>query len=523
MKSICDNRLHLGIELGSTRIKAVLINDRFEQIAAGAFEWENSLVDGYWSYSLDEVHRGVRDCFADLCRSFNEKYGKPLTCVASVGVSAMMHGYLAFDKDGNLLAPFRTWRNTTTERAADALSELFSFNIPQRWSIAHLYQAILNGEEHVGKIAHITTLAGYVHYLLTGRRELGLCDASGMFPIKNGDYDKELLDKFRELIKPCAYAWDIAQILPSVRPAGYAEATLTEDGARFLSPDAPLPAGIPVCPPEGDGATGMVATNSVLQRRGNVSAGTSVFAMLVLDEPMKTMKREIDIVATPTGAPVAMIHCNNCSSELDTWVSVFGEVLALSGKGVKKGELYEMLYNHALTAPADCAGVTAYNYLSGEHVTNVPNGRPMIFSLPENRLTLASLMRAELYSAVATLRIGADIIFADGGAKAEGFTAHGGLFKTEGVAQQILADALNTPITVMKTAAEGGAYGMALLACYMLSSDGKSLEEWLTKDVFASVDSKTLAPTEAGKAGFEKYMERYKAGLCAERALAEVK
>lgn len=522
-EKIISGETYLGIELGSTRIKAVLIDDSYAPLASGGHAWENRLENGYWTYSLDDIHNGVKKCFENLADNVYEKYGVSLSKVGAVGISAMMHGYLAFDEDNNLLAPFRTWRNTTTEKAATELTELFGFAIPQRWSIAHLYQAILNNEEHVSKIARITTLSGYVHYLLTGKHELGINDASGMFPICDNDYDKEMLDKFDKLIADKSYAWSIYDILPKVKCAGDKGTVLSEEGAKFLDIKGNFEAGIPVCPPEGDAGTGMVATNAVLPKIGSVSAGTSIFVELVLDKPLKKLHPQVDVLATPAGDTVAMVQCNNCCAELDTWVNMFDEFAALSGNAIDKSTLYELLYNNTLNADRDAGGVVAYNYLSGEHITEISSGRPMYFRLPDGKMNLANFVKAQLYSAFAALKIGADILFEEEKAEADKILAHGGLFKVPKIAQQILSDAMNTPVSVMTTAGEGGAWGVALLAAYMVKGTDKTLGEWLEAEVFADMKADTLYPQENGVKGFEEYMNRYKEGLLAERTLEMVK
>jgi len=519
-EKIKSGKTYLGIELGSTRIKACLVDDTYTPVASGSYDWENSFENGYWTYSLDSVHEGVKECFKNLSENVSDKYGVKLEAVGAIGISAMMHGYLAFDKDGKLLAPFRTWRNTTTEQAASELTKLFGFNIPQRWSISHLYQAMLNNEKHVSEISYITTLSGYVHYLLTGKRELGIGDASGMFPVSGNSYDSEMLDKFSKLAD--GYDWDIRNILPEVKSAGEAGTVLSEEGAKFLDPTGTLKPGIPVCPPEGDAGTGMVATNSVAPKTGNVSAGTSIFAMLVLEKPLSSLYPQIDIVATPSGLPVAMVHCNNCCGELDSWVNMFDEFATLSGNPISKSDLYEMLYRNALTGDADCNGIVSYNYLSGEHVTEVSSGRPMCFRLPGNKMTLANFMKSQIYSAFATLSIGMETLFDTEKVSANQFLAHGGLFKVQGVAQQFLADALKTPVSVMSTAGEGGAWGMALLSAYMINGNGKTLGDWLNDEVFSSMDITTLNPDSNGASGFENYMKKYKIGLAAEKILGEI-
>ena len=521
-EKISQGKVCLGIELGSTRIKATLIDDTFSPIAGGSHGWENRLENGYWTYSLDDIHNGIRSCYADLKKDVSEKYGVTLENIGAIGISAMMHGYMAFDKDDKLLVPFRTWRNTTTETAAAELTKLFDFNIPQRWSIAHLYQAILNKESHVPEIEHITTLAGYIHYLLTGKRIVGIGEASGMFPADGCKFDEAMLDKFNDAASAHGFKKDIREILPEVLSAGENGGTLTKEGAKFLDPTGDLKDGTPLCPPEGDAGTGMAATNAVLPKTGNISAGTSVFSMLVLEKNLEGVYPEIDIVTTPDGAPVAMVHCNNCCSELDAWVNIFGEVLQLSGHEVKKPALYDMLYNNALKGDTDCGGVIVYNYLSGEPVTAVEKGRPMYFRTPDGKMNLANFFRSQIYSSVAALKSGMDILFEKEHVAAQQFTGHGGLFKTEGVAQQFVADALNTPVSVMKTAGEGGSWGIALLAAYMICGEGKSLSEWLDGNVFADMEKKTAQPEEKGSHGFREYMKRYNAGLAAEKKLGDV-
>ncbi len=518
---IKQGKTYLGIELGSTRIKACLIDDTCSPIASGTFEWKNCFDSKYWTYSLDNIHTGVRECFKNLCQNVQSAYNITLETIGAIGVSAMMHGYLVFDKNNNLLVPFRTWRNTTTEEASKELTEIFNFNIPQRWSIAHLYQAILNGEPHIDKIAHITTLAGYVHFLLTGKYELGIGDASGMFPIDGLDYDTKMLDKFDLLTENRNFHWKIREILPKIRLAGEKNTCLTKSGAKFLNPAGTLQPGIFICPPEGDAGTGMVATNAVLEKSGNVSAGTSVFSMLVLDKPLRKHYPQIDIVTTPEGKPVAMVHCNNCCGELDIWVNIFGEFSELMGIEIDKSTLYEKLYRAALNG--NCKGIVAYNYLSGEHITNIRKGNPMYFRLPDSKMNLAGFMKSQLYSSVSALSIGMDILFKEENVKANIISAHGGLFKIKGVAQQILANALNIPVSVMETAGEGGAWGMALLASYMMNKDGQSLGEWLKSTVFSNLSATTLNPEKKGVCEFQEFKKLYKSGLVAEYDLEEVK
>ena len=453
-EDILAGKTALGIEFGSTRIKAILIGKDNTPIASGSHEWENQLVDHIWTYSLDAIWEGLRDCYQKMAADVKEKYGVVLKSVGAIGFSAMMHGYMAFDAAGELLVPFRTWRNTITEEAAEKLTEAFSYNIPQRWSIAHLYQAILNKEEHVKDVAFFTTLAGYIHWKLTGRKVLGVGEASGMFPIDihTRKFDAGMIKKFDEMTAPYGYSWKLEEILPEVLVAGEEAGTLTEEGAKLLDVSGNLEAGIPVCPPEGDAGTGMVATNSIAKRTGNVSAGTSVFAMIVLEEELKNVHPEIDLVTTPTGNLVAMVHCNNCSSELDAWVKIFGEFAELSGHPIAKPALYDMLYYHALTGDPDCGDTVVYNFLSGEPVAGAENGRPMYFRTPDGKFNLANLFRAEVYSTMAALKLGMDILFDKEQVSVDKITGHGGLFKTKGVAQQFLADGLGCAVSVMKTA-----------------------------------------------------------------------
>lgn len=512
-------RAALGIELGSTRIKAVLIDPTHTPVATGDFTWENKLENGYWTYDMADAWTGVRAAFAALKQDVMQKYGQALDTVGAIGVSAMMHGYLPFDAQGRQLAAFRTWRNTTTARAAEELTARFGFNIPQRWSIAHLYQAMRNGEEHVRDIAFLTTLEGYIHWQLTGEKVIGIGEAAGMFPIDSAaaDYDAGMMAKFDAL---CAdYPWTLRDILPRVLTAGQEAGRLTEEGARLLDPTGTLRAGIPLCPPEGDAGTGMTATNSVAPRTGNVSAGTSVFAMAVLEKPLSRVYPEIDMVATPTGAPVAMVHCNTCTSDLNAWVALLGEAAEkLTGQRLSANELYGALYREALRGDADCGGVAAVNYYAGEPVTGVEGGRPLFVRLPEARFTLANFMRAHLNAAVATLAIGMELLHGEG-VKLDSLLGHGGLFKTPVVGQRLLAAALNIPVTCMETAGEGGPWGMALLAAYMLNKkEGQSLEDYLKHEVFAGGSSSTIAPDAGDAAGFQAYLARYRAALEAEKA-----
>lgn len=516
-----NGKTFLGIEFGSTRIKACLIDDTFAPIAGGSHSWENRLENGVWTYSEQDILTGLQSCYADLKRDVKEKYGEVLTNVGAMGISAMMHGYLAFDKDEKLLVPFRTWRNTITGQAAEKLTGLFGFNIPERWSIAHLYQAVLNNEEHVKDIKSINTLAGYVHFLLTGEKKLGIGDASGMFPIKDNAYDTDMLAKFNALEEVSKFDWKLIDILPAIALAGEGAGTLTEAGAKLLDPEGDLKSGIAVCPPEGDAGTGMVATNAVRKGTGNISAGTSIFSMLVLEKPMKGCYPEIDVVTTPDGADVAMVHCNNCCGELDVWVNMFIEFSKISGSPVDVSKAYELLYTNAMTGDTDCGGITAYNYISGEPVTHIGVGKPAYFRTPDSKVNLANFVRAELYGAVAALKAGNDILFENEGVTSGSFTGHGGLFKVKGAAQQIVADALNSEVSVMSTAGEGGAWGMALLAAFS-AENGETLPDWLDNKVFAGMEKSTVSPDENGKAGWKTYMQQYKAGLAGEKIFGEI-
>ena len=509
----------LGIELGSTRIKAVLIDENHIPVASGDYEWENQLINGIWTYSMEKVHTGLRSCFAALREDLKEEFGVELTTVGAIGISGMMHGYLPFDRNGRQLAEFRTWRNTITGEAAARLTELFSFNIPQRWSIAHLYQAILNGEDHVGEIDFLTTLAGYVHWQLTGERIMGIGEASGMFPIdsERNDYDEEMLQKFLTLT-----GIDLRKILPAVRVAGESGGILTEAGARFLDPSGTLKPGIPVAPCEGDAGTGMAATNSVRVRTGNVSAGTSDFAMIVTDHALG-VHREIDMVTTPAGAPVAMVHCNNCTSDINAWVGLFGELAELVGAPTEKGALFTALFRKALEGDADCGGLLSFNYFSGEGVTDMDEGRPLFARTANSRFTLANFMRTHLLSALATLKIGLDILTGSEQVQIDKLYGHGGFFKTPQVGQRMLSAAVGAPVSVMETAGEGGPYGMALLAAYMLWKDeGESLEDYLDNKVFVKASSTSLMADEKEIVGFAAFLDRYRKALPLERKATEV-
>ena len=513
----------LGLELGSTRIKAVLLDREHQPIASGSHEWENQWENGVWTYSYTAIRAGVQACYADLKRDVREKFGARLTEVGAIGISGMMHGYLPLDQDGQPLTAFRTWRNTMTGQAAEKLTALFGFNIPQRWSIAHLYQAMLNGEEHLPRLNRITTVAGYLHELLTGETLLGVGEASGVFPIDSEKlcYNEEMARKFDVLIEEAGYAWRLQDILPRPVPAGMVGGLLTPWGAAFLDPAGDLAAGIPFAPPEGDAGTGMAATNSVAPRTGNVSAGTSDFAMIVVDN-MPNVHREIDMVTTPSGKPVAMVHCNNCTSDINAWAGLLDEFAAAIGAPVDRNRLYTLLFSKALEGEKDCGGLLSYNYLSGEGVTDLDAGRPLFLRTPDARLTLANFMRTHLLSALATLKIGLDILTKEENVPIDRLYGHGGYFKTPGVGQRMLSAAVGAPVSVMETAGEGGPYGMALLCAYMLwKEEGQSLEDYLEKRVFAGAPSVTLMADEEDIAGFAAFLSRYQKALPVERAAIE--
>lgn len=511
----------LGIELGSTRIKAVLTGERNEPIAVGTHDWENQRKDHIWTYSLDAVWNGVQDCYRNLLIDVEKKYGCKITKLAALGFSAMMHGYMAFDEAGTLLVPFRTWRNTITGQASKELTELFGYHIPQRWSIAHLYQAMLNKEEHVSRIHTLLTLAGYMNWQMTGEKTIGVGEASGMFPIdaETGNYDTKMLEQFQNKVQEMGCSWKIAQLLPKVASAGEIAGYLTAEGAKKLDVSGMLQPGCPVAPAEGDAGTGMTATNSVAVRTGNVSAGTSVFGMIVLEKDLKNVHDEIDMVTTPTGHPVAMAHCNNCTSDLNAWVGIFKEFAEAAGVKMDMDELYGTLYRKTMEGDADCGGLLAYNYYSGEHITGFEEGRPLFVRTPDSRFTLANFMRTHLYASLGVLKSGLDILRKEENVQIDMIYGHGGLFKTAGVGQNILADALDTPVAVMETAGEGGAWGMALLASYMIrKKQGQSLEEYLTEEVFNGAEKTVVRPEREAVSGFEKFMERYKEGLAIEQA-----
>ncbi|MDO5521577.1 MAG: FGGY-family carbohydrate kinase [bacterium] len=514
----------LGIEFGSTRIKAVLVDEDNIPVASGTFDWENHLENGIWTYGEDEIWKGLAACYASLAENVRTTYDVEIEMLKSIGFSGMMHGYMAFDKDNQLLVPFRTWRNTITAQASEELTELFQYNIPQRWSIAHLYQAILNKEAHVASISYITTLAGYIHWQLTGEKVVGIGEASGMFPISPSakDYDRGMITRFNELVEVYQYPWKVEKILPKVLVAGEEAGRLTIEGAKRLDPTGHLKAGCLLCPPEGDAGTGMVATNSVKVRTGNVSAGTSVFGMVVLEKELKQVHKEIDLVTTPTGHLVAMAHCNNCTSDLNAWVGLFDEFAESLGITIDKNKLFETLYTKALKGDKDCGGLLSYNYFSGEPITEMKEGRPLFVRRPDSKFTLANFMRVHLYSSLSVLKAGFDLLTKEEQVKIDKIYGHGGLFKTKKVGQSILAAALNTSVSVMETAGEGGAWGMALLASYMVSHDeGQSLDEFLEEKVFRGNTGEEMTPDNQDAAGFNAFMVQYRKGLAIERAAVD--
>ncbi len=514
----------LGIEFGSTRIKAVLVDENNQVLAQGDHEWENHLENGVWTYHQDEIWEGLQDCYAALKKDVDNKYDVKLQKIGAIGFSGMMHGYLAFDEKGKLLVPFRTWRNTITGEAAAELSKELNFNMPQRWSISHYYQAILNKEPHVKAVAYFMTLAVYVHYMLTGKKVVGVGEASGMFPIDSAtcDYDADMLAKFNKLAAAHGITTKVEDLLPKVLVAGDDAGSLTAEGAKLLDPSGDLEPGAPMAPPEGDAGTGMVATNAVAAGTGNVSAGTSVFSMVVLDKPLTKPYEEIDMVTTPTGEAVAMVHCNNCTSDLNSWVGIFREFAEMFGMDISMNDLYGRLYQKALTEDADCGGVVSFNYFGGEPVVGINEGRPMIVRQPDAKFTLANFMRSNLYGALGVLKVGNDILLKEENVPIKSITGHGGFFKTKGVGQSVLAAALNAPITVMATAGEGGAWGMAVLANYLLREDkGQVLSAYLDEKVFAGQQSTTLDPDPEMVAGFDAWMMGYKRALAAEAAAAK--
>lgn len=510
----------LGIEFGSTRIKAILTDSKGMPLASGDHAWENRYENHLWTYSLEDILEGMQECYARLAAEVKEKYNVTLETVKGMGFSAMMHGYMVFDKEGSLLVPFRTWRNSNTARASKELTEYLNFHIPERWSIAHLYQAILDGEEHVKDIAYITTLAGFIHWKLTGEKVIGIGDASGMFPVDSDikDFDAEMIEKFDHLIAYRGFSWKLKDILPKVLCAGESAGSLTKEGAGILDKTGSLQADIPLCPPEGDAGTGMTATNSVMERTGNVSAGTSVFAMIVLERGLKKLHPEIDMVTTPSGVPVAMVHANNCTSDLNAWAGLFKEFVESCGFSVDTNLLYETLFRSALKGDRDCGGLLSYGYLSGENITDCEEGRPLFVRMPDSRFNLSNFVRAHLFSALGALKIGMDILLKEEGVTIDVIFGHGGFFKTAGVGQRIMAGAMNVPVTVMETAGEGGAWGMSLLASYMVQKgSGETLGEYLEERIFKGQQGLSLVPDTETVSGFEIFIQRYKDGLKMER------
>ena len=509
----------LGIELGSTRIKSVLIDENALVIAQGSHEWENTLVDGLWSYSLADVEKGIQSSYSSLAADYTAKYGEELSEISAIGVSAMMHGYLAFDKEDNLLVPFRTWRNTNTETAAKELTELFSFNIPMRWSVSHYYQAIINAEAHVKEVSFLTTLAGYVHYKLTGKKVLGVGDASGMFPIKNGKYDSEKLLKFDALISEKGIKTPFETILPEILSAGEDAGVLTPDGAKWLDQSGTLNPGCVLCPPEGDAGTGMVATNSITPRTANVSAGTSAFLMAVLEKDLASYYEEIDVVTTPHGAPVAMVHVNNFASEITAWTNLFEEVIAIGGGNISRGELFDTLYRKSLDADEDIGGLMGYNFLAGEPIAKVSSGIPMLMRTPGGKFTLPNFMKMQIYSALGSLAMGCEIL-AEENVSIDSVCGHGGFFKTPVVGQSAMSCAVNAPVVVMNNAGEGGAWGIALLALFAISGE-RNLEVFLD-GIFKDTEKSMVEADEKERGAFAEFMKKYKEALVVERLASEV-
>lgn len=522
--AIAAGKAVLGIEFGSTRIKAVLVDEENKPIAQGSHDWENRLENGVWTYSLDDIWTGLQDCYANLKADVEKQYGVKLTKLGALGFSAMMHGYMVFDEKDNLLVPFRTWRNTITEQASLELTKDLNFHIPQRWSVAHLYQAVLNKEEHVSRIQFLSTLAGYIHWQMTDKKVMGVGEASGMFPIdmNTGDYDQKMIEILDKKLAEKNVSIKMLDILPKVLSAGENAGVLTEKGAKLLDVSGELEAGCPVCPCEGDAGTGMVATNAVKVRTGNVSAGTSVFGMIVLEKDLSKVYDEIDLVTTPEGYPVAMAHCNNCTSDLNAWINLFKEYNELFGVKVDINDLYGKLYRKALEGDDDCGGLLAYNYFSGEHITNMNEGRPLFVRKPDAKFNLANFMRTHLFTSISVLKTGLDILIKEENVRVDSITGHGGLFKTKGVGQNMLAAALNAPVTCMETAGEGGAWGIALLASYMINKDnGETLDQFLAKKVFADAVGETVEPDAKMVAGFDAYLKRYTAGLPIEKAAVD--
>jgi len=520
INEIKNGKASLGIELGSTRIKAILIDSENNPIASGGYDWENKLVDGIWTYDLDQVWQGVSSCYSSLKKDVLDKYDIVITDLKGIGISAMMHGYLAFDKDDNLLTPFRTWRNNITKEASEKLTTLFNYSIPQRWSIAHLYQAILNDEDHVSNISKINTLAGYVHYCLTSSFSLGIGDASGMFPIdcEEKNYNKAMITQFDELTKE--YSWNILDILPKPMVAGDIGGKLSKNGSALLDKDGDLKCHIPVCPAEGDAGTGMVATNAVRARTGNVSAGTSVFAMIVLEKELSKLYEKLDLVTTPSGLPVAMAHSNNCSGEIDKWMKLFMQVMDLTGGNLSKPQLYDVILFEALKAHPSCDDILSYGYLSGEHVTGFSEGRPLMLRNPNSELNVGNLIRSQLFTSLCALRTGLNILFDDENVKIDEINGHGGFFKTAEVGQNIMSAATNTPCSVLSSAGEGGAWGIAILASFI--NKNKTLEDYLDEKVFKNSEKVTIMADQKDVKGFNTFFEKYHRGLDIERKAVEL-
>jgi len=522
--SILNGNTTIGIELGSTRIKTVLVGPEHEILASGSHEWENENIDGIWTYSLEDIWKGVQDSYKNMADAVEKEYGVVLKTTKAIGVSAMMHGYMVFDKNGKLLTPFRTWRNNITGEASGKLTELFNYPIPQRWSIAHLYQAILKNEEHISEISFMTTLAGYVHWKLTGKKVLGINDASGVFPIdiNNKNYNKKMLKQFNEILRDKNIPWNLEDILPEVLEAGEKAGELTTEGVRLLDVTGRLEPGIFMCPPEGDAGTGMVATNCIAERTGNVSAGTSVFAMIVLDKELSGAYPEIDLVTTPTGKLVAMVHSNNCTSDYDAWIGLFGEAVKALGFEVSKAKLYDTFLSKALEGDRDCGGLLSYGYISGEHITNFEEGRPMFIRKPDSNFNLANFFRTHLFASLAALRIGLNILFEKESVKVDEILGHGGFFKTREAGQRIMAAATRVPVSVMETAGEGGAWGIAILASYMANkSEKETLEYFLNSNVFKVNRKITVQPVSDDVADFDVFMDRYIKGLVIERSAVD--
>ncbi len=521
---IKNGKTVIGIELGSTRIKTVLLDSDNTMIAQGGYNWENKYTNHIWTYDMEDIWKGIRSSYHEMVMNVKDKFGVSVQKAGAIGISGMMHGYMVFNREDKLLTPFRTWRNNITGQASRELTELFGYPVPQRWSIAHLYQAILNGEEHISEIAYMTTLAGYSHWRLTGEKVLGTGDASGVFPIdvKLGSYDLDMVEKFNALIRSNHLPCRLEHILPRVLPAGENAGELTAEGAKLLDMTGQLQPGIPLCPPEGDAGTGMVATNSIAARTGNVSAGTSVFAMIVLEKELSGVYPEIDLVTTPDGKLVAMVHSNNCTSDYDAWIGLFGEAMKALDVDISKPKLYDTLLGKALEGDPDCGGLLAYGYISGEHITHFEEGRPLFVRSSNSRFNLANLMRVHLFTALGALKTGLNILFEKESVRVDKLLGHGGFFKTAEVGQIIMAAAVNVPVSVMETAGEGGAWGVALLASYMINRENnESLEVFLMKKVFSQMKVSTIAPEPSNVAGFEEFMKRYTRGLAIEKAAVD--